>query len=240
MLLNNQLTILFENIFMIENAFKELLFVATLLDNKSIRIDETIETLPIKDMLFKKPIIEEIPEYYLTAYHTEEGFDFSNLLNDDFLKASKLLYQNGLYVSALKLLLSAIDSFAFLEYGDSQNIFKKWIDIYCTIDPIGINSDELWEYRNSLPHMTNNKSRKVLNNLVAPISFYVTSRNDFIPTSGGNLKYFNLIKLIQVITNGIVVWIDSFDKNPEKIELFFKRYDLIISDVRYSKTYFGD
>lgn len=69
---------------MIENAFKELLFVATLLDNKSIRIDETIETLPIKDMLFKKPIIEEIHEYYLTAYHTEEGFDFSNLLNDDF------------------------------------------------------------------------------------------------------------------------------------------------------------
>ena len=69
---------------MIENAFKELLFVATLLDNKSIRIDETIETLPIKDMLFKKPIIEEIPEYCLTAYHTEEGFDFSNLLNDDF------------------------------------------------------------------------------------------------------------------------------------------------------------
>lgn len=240
LILNNQITILFENIFITENASKEPLFVATLLDDKCIRIDETIETLLIKNILLKKSIMEEIPEDYFTAYHTEEGFDFSNLLNDDFLKASKLLYQNGLYVSALKLLLSAIDSFAFLEYGDSRNIFKKWIDTYCTIDSIGINSDELWEYRNSLLHMTNNKSRKVLNNSVAPISFYVTSRNDFIPTAGGNLKYFNLFKLIQVITNGMVVWIDSFDKNPEKIELFFKKYDLIISDVRYSKTYFGD
>lgn len=240
LILNNQIAILFENVFLIENASQEPLFVATLLDDKYIRIDETIETQPIKNISYKKCITEEIPENYLTAYLTDNGFDFSNLLNDDFLKASKLLFQNGLYVSSIKLLLSAIDSFAFLEYGDSKDIFKRWLDTYCTIDTIGINSDELWEYRNSLLHMTNNKSRKVSKNLVAPISFYVTHRSDFIPTAGDNLKYFNLVNLIQVVANGLVNWINSFNENRQKIELFFNRYDLIISDVRYSKTYFED
>ena len=238
LMLNNQIAILFENIFLTENASQEPLFIATLLDDKCIRIDETIKTQPIENISYKRSVTEEISENYITAYHTDNGFDFNNLLNDDFLKASKLLFQNGLYVSSIKLLLSAIDSFAFLEYGDSKDIFKRWLDTYCTIDTIGINSDELWEYRNSLLHMTNNKSRKVSKNLVAPISFYVTHRSDFIPTAGDNLKYFNLINLIQVITSGLVNWINSFNENRQKIKLFFDRYDLIISDVRYSKTYF--
>lgn len=240
LILNNQVAILFENIFTTENASKEPLFVSTLLDKNQIYVDDTIEIHPIKNIQFKKSIYEEIPEDYLTAYHTDKGFDFSNLLNDDFLKASKLLFQNELYVSSIKLLVSAIDSFAFLEYGDSKDIFKRWIDTYCIMDTIGINSDELWEYRNSLLHMTNNQSRKVRKNKVAPISFYVTHRKDFIPTAGGNLKYFNLFHLIEVVANGVVKWVESFNKNRQKLDLFFERYDLIISDTRYNKTYFED
>lgn len=240
LILNNEVTILFENIFIIENAPKNPLYISTPLNENQIYVDETIDIHPIKSTKFKKSIYEEIPENYLTAYRTDKGFDFSNLLNDDFLKASKLLFQNELYVSSIKLLVSAIDSFAFLEYGDSKNIFKKWVDTYCIMDTIGIDSDELWEYRNSLLHMTNNQSRKVQKHKVAPISFYVTRRKDFIPIVGGNLKYFNLSHLIEVVTNGVANWIDSFEKNRQKLDLFFERYDLIISDTRYNKTYFED
>lgn len=240
LVLNNQVAILFEKVFEAESASKVPLFIATLLDENNIRVDKSVKIKPIDDKIFKKTISEEIPEDYLIYYFTENGFDFSNLLNDDFLRAPKLLFQNELYVSSIKLLLSAIDSFAFLEYGDSKNIFKKWIDTYCEINKVGINSDELWEYRNSLLHMTNNKSRKVNQNKVAPLSFYVTQKKDFIPTAGNNLKFFNLLILIEIIAKGLEKWILTYNDDRKKIEKFIERYDLIISDVRHSKTFIKD
>lgn len=54
-------------------------------------------------------------EDYLVKYTTPEGFDVPRLINDDFFLAIKLLFNSGLYVSASKLLLSFIDSIAYVE-----------------------------------------------------------------------------------------------------------------------------
>src|SRR5690554_5333724 len=223
LLLNGKVTVLFEEMFRVEDATKEPLFVSTLLEGSRIRFDESVQVNPIQENISNMSILEEIPEDYLSTYLTKDGFDFSSLLNDDFLKAPQLLFQNGFYVSSIKLILSAIDSFAFLEYGDSKNIFKNWIDTYCNIKDVGINSDELWEYRNSLLHMTNNKSRKVNKNQVAPLSFYVANDKSFIPTAGDNLKYFNLLNFIEIIAKGLEAWINTFNLDRNKIETFLKR-----------------
>jgi hypothetical protein len=49
---------------------------------------------------------------YLVEYTGPEGFDFGRLINDDYFLAIKLLFQNGRYVSAAKLLMSCVDTLA--------------------------------------------------------------------------------------------------------------------------------
>lgn len=70
--------------------------------------------------------------------------------NGCFASSLKLTFNAGLYVSALKLLVSCIDSLAYIEYGDDRNStpFIKWLDTYADLTPLGITSTELWELRN--------------------------------------------------------------------------------------------
>ena len=105
---------------------------------------------------------------YLTKYSTEDGFDLPRLLNDDFFVAIRLLFNNRCYVSAANLLMSFIDSIAFVEYGDCTggSNFCRWLESYVDLQSIGITAEEIWEHRNSLVHMTNLDSRKVLSGKV--------------------------------------------------------------------------
>ncbi|MEO6301786.1 MAG: hypothetical protein ABIP51_01310, partial [Bacteroidia bacterium] len=128
---------------------------------------------------------------------------------------------------------------AFLEYGDVPGNFKNWINEYCDIGKLGITKDELWEYRNSLLHMTNSNSRKVIKKEISPLSFYVKSADEKTLKSNGNAKYFNLTTLIDVFAKGLEKWGTNFNVEREKLEIFIERYDSIISDVRYGKTYFS-
>lgn len=98
---------------------------------------------------------------YLLEYMKPNGFDLPRLLNDDYFNAIRLLWNNKQYVSVMKLLLSFLDTVAYLDSGDTPGNFQKWLNNYADITSLDVTADELWELRNSLLHMTNSDSRKV-------------------------------------------------------------------------------
>lgn len=175
-----------------------------------------------------------IMDDYLEHYMNTHGFDLPKLLNDDFIFSSKLLYDNKHFVSSAKLLFSFIDTVAYLEFGDVQCNFRQWLDCYADLASVGVNASELWEMRNSLLHMTNSNSRKVLSSKVRRLTFYIGNLSDKMPTEDEQAKYFSLDKFIKVVIDALQSWFLSFNTNPRKIEDFISRYDRILSDTRYA------
>ena len=80
-------------------------------------------------------------------YITKGGFRFSELINDDFFQPFRILYQSGHYVSSTKLMLIAIDSIGYIEFGESQRNedtpFIKWLDKYAELNEVKITPREL-------------------------------------------------------------------------------------------------
>lgn len=156
--------------FLVEQLFREIgagpspLFVLTpLVDgapyfNHSMRI----EPLDMNELAEKSGARGTMPDW-LVKYSTPAGIDLPSLIHDDYFLAIKLLFNERLYVSAMKLLASCIDSVAYIEYGDlpKTSVFVKWLDDYAELSPLGITASELWELRNGLLHMTNLNSKRV-------------------------------------------------------------------------------
>jgi hypothetical protein len=236
---NGTLSVLFESIFQIYDVSQAPLFVVTFLVDGEIKIEGNEDLNSNPTVPFTHSLDERIPIDYIDSYFTDKGFEMDRLLEDDFIKATKILFQNECYVSALKLLLSAIDTVAFLEYDDTPGNFKKWIDEYCEIDKANITSEELWEFRNSLLHMTNALSRKVKRKTVKALNFYVSYADIEERKSDGETKFFNLKTLISIIADGLEKWGLSYKENRYKFSDFVNRYDKIISDSRYGKLYYG-
>jgi hypothetical protein len=169
---------------------------------------------------------------YLQKYLSDEGFDFSNLINDDFLLSIKLLWNNQKYVSAAKLLMSMIDSIAFIEFDDIQGNFQNWLNEYACLSKVGITSSELWEFRNSLLHMTNLNSRKVNRGQLPSLVMYIGDARHLVPPNSSSEKYFSLKVLIDETNQALGRWLLTYSEQPEKFEKFVERYDLTISDAR--------
>lgn len=169
---------------------------------------------------------------YLQFYMSDQGFDVSRLINDDYLLSIKLLWNNRKYVSATKLLLSMIDSIAYIEFGDKRKNFHSWLNQYADLSPLAINADELWEFRNSLLHMTNLQSRAVLRGEMPSLVMYVGAESDLIPQNTSTHKYFNLKSLIDAINVALGKWLETYTSNTLKLEKFIERYDLTVSDSR--------
>lgn len=239
LLLNSTNAVLFEEVFALHNCSNTPLFVVTLLVDGKINVDESIKGSETPKTEFVKGIKEEIPKSFIDEYFTDKGFEIDRLLNDDFLNASKVLFREGHYVSSAKLLVSAIDTIAFLEYGDVPGNFKMWIYEYCDLEKVNVTKDELWEYRNSILHMTNSTSRKVLKKEIAPLTFYVGNINEKTLRSNGESKFFNLTILIDEFAKGLEKWANSFNVERSKFEGFINRYETIISDSRYRRNYFS-
>lgn len=170
---------------------------------------------------------------YLEDYLTPQGFDLPALLNHDYFEAIRLVYNNSHYVSCMKLLVSFIDTMAFLEFGDTAGNFKSWLDKYAELKKVNITSSQLWELRNSILHMSNLDSRKVLQGQEKRISFCV-AQNGFVPDPDLETQYFNLSSFIEVVTQGLSRWIESYNDERSKFPAFIERYDRIISDRRYA------
>lgn len=224
----------FEEIFQSFNASATPLFCITPVVEGELRVDAEQEMIiPNEHETEEVKSIEFWFSDYLTHYMTEEGFDLSRLVNDDYLLAIKLLYNNRHYVSALKLLMSFIDTIAFLEFDDTHRNFQKWLDQYVNLSDLQIVSDELWEMRNSLLHMTNVDSRKVRKGDVQRLMFYVGTLTKGLPDKTDEAKYFELMGLIRAVAYGVDRWANSYNIDRTKFQIFVDRYDRIISDSRY-------
>ena len=76
---------------------------------------------------------------WLIKYSEGNTINLPALINDDYFLAIKLTYNAKHYVSSMKLLLSALDSLAYVEYGDAngkQTIFEKWLATYADLTPL--------------------------------------------------------------------------------------------------------
>ncbi|MBK6433825.1 hypothetical protein [Candidatus Amarolinea dominans] len=117
----------YEEIFFELNApFDPLCCVTPIVDGRP-KIDVTTDHSPF---LFSDH--KEHPKFgigemsdYLEDYMTPDGFDLPKLMYDDYFSAIHILFNSGHYVSCMKLLVSFIDTLAFLEYGDKNRIL--WI-----------------------------------------------------------------------------------------------------------------
>ena len=170
---------------------------------------------------------------YFGTFFTKDGLDFSGLINADFFQPIRILFQNQHYVSAAKLLVVAIDSIGYVEYGDiKENTFIKWLITYADLSEVGITAEELWEHRNSLLHMSNLDSRKVITGKVRRLFMHLGELPDNLKLSDEHAGYYNLQKLILKFAHAVDKWVNTYNEDNKKIDTFVERYDLIASDAR--------
>jgi hypothetical protein len=173
---------------------------------------------------------------WLAAYVTPSGLNVHDLLHDDFTEAIKLLYAHKHYVSAMKLIVSFVDTVAYLDLGDVTGNYETWLSKHASLAPVGVTPSELWEFRNSILHMTNPLSRKVLSGKVLPLVFYIdpTSKSVRIDPDSGT-KMFSFEALYEAIIEAVDRWTKSYSGNlPKQLE-FIQRYDMVLSEGRVGK-----
>lgn len=170
---------------------------------------------------------------WLAAHITDDGLNIHDLLAEDFTAAIKVLYEKRHYVAALKLIVSFIDTLAFLEYGDVAKNFETWLQAFADLGPVGITADELWELRNSLLHMTNPMSRKVLSGKATRLFFYAgKGSREVLVDKESDTKMFCFEALYDALIAALEIWGNSFAGNLPKQLMFIKRYDTIMSEAR--------
>ena len=224
---------IFEEVFQVYDASTTPLACTTVIVNGKPEIDIVAENGPL--FLSEYDDVEKIgrgkmPDY-LEQYLKPDGFDISSLIHDDYFHAIKLLFNNRHYVSCMKLIVSFIDTIAFIEFGDVNGNFVKWLSQYASIEKLGITPSQLWEFRNSLLHMSNLDSRKVLSGKINRISFCIAPKGK-VSKPDHDTQYFNLIDLIDEIASALGEWFKSYNDDPNKMLAFIERYDRIISDSR--------
>ncbi len=173
---------------------------------------------------------------YLAAYLTPSGLNVHDLLFDDFTKAIKLLYEHKHYVSGMKLILSFVDTVAYLELGDVTDNFGTWLSNYVALGPVGVTPSELWEFRNSILHMTNPLSRRVRSGKVLPLHFHMdpSSKSVRIDRDSGT-KMFSFEALYEAIIDGVAKWTKSYSGSLSKQLEFIQRYDTVLSEGRLGR-----
>ncbi len=224
---------IFEDIFKEHNASNHPLCVVTTVENGTPQIRATSEHGPTTlSMLKGTPLGKPgIMIDYLEKCVEGGFFDLPRLINDDYFKAIKVLNNEGLYVSAAKLFVSSIDSIAFVEFGDTQGNFIRWLDRYADLAPLEVTSRELWEFRNGILHMTNLYSRKVQKGQVKSLILSVGS-SEHPPLDNPSWKILKFKPLLEVVAGAISKWVGSYNEDPDKMLDFVARYDLTVSDSR--------
>lgn len=217
---------LFEELFQHMNAPPDPLVVMTIIENGKARVEGIFSGATYHDIEGRYKMID-----YLSHYKQEQGIDFSRMIDDDYFKAIKLLFNNGFIVSSVKLLMIFIDTIAFIEFGDKTGNFKEWLDTFALLKEIDLEANELWEFRNGILHMSNLDSRNVLNGKVMRLIPCVNLGSTVVDTKCRE-KQFDLLKLINVIAAGVGKWLESYNSQPSKIGTFIERYDTVVSDAR--------
>ena len=174
--------------------------------NGKIRVDEIVDTNPPN----------AVPDY-LSIYMTSEGFNFPQLIEDDYYSAIRSLWNQKKYISSMKLLFSAIDTLGFIEYGPRGNCFVLWLDEYCDLTSINVTSREIWELRNSLLHMTNLDSHKVRNSAVERLLPAIAHSDVETLPRNGDTKRFHMSRFVAVILpKAIEKWLKTYIQRKRK------------------------
>jgi hypothetical protein len=225
---------IFEEIFKERNAPRQPLCVVTAIEDGIPKISASLEHGPTTFSKLKGTPLEKSGPMidYLEEYVKDGGFDIPRLINDDFFRAIKMLYNERLYVSAAKLLMSCIDSIAFIEFGDVAGNFIKWLEAYAQLDPLGITPNELWEFRNGILHMTNLNSRAITRGKTKSLIISIGDLDRAPALENQSWKRLDLKRLLMAIAEAISSWVESYNKDREKFLEFVARYDLTVSDTR--------
>ncbi|EXJ30063.1 hypothetical protein [Vibrio parahaemolyticus] len=171
---------------------------------------------------------------YLEQYFVDGQLDIASLIHNDHYIAIKLLFNKQHYLSSMKLLVSFVDTMGYLDFGENGNVFILWLRKYAVLADLGITEEELWEFRNSILHMTNLDSRKVKQGKVERISFTI-SPSGTETFSDHDTKYFNFVDLISVLKKAMEKWLISYVESPQKLVDFVMRYDRVVADSRYAE-----
>jgi len=138
----------------------------------------------------------------------------------------------------MKLLMICIDTISYLEYGDTSGNFQKWISSYTKLSDLNITDNELWEFRNSILHMTNLDSRKVKQKKEKRLMFYVSHPEIKYQDKNDEGKFFKFKDLLNCIAWGISKWGGTYNIEKSKFDDFVARYDRIISDKRMTYIHY--
>jgi hypothetical protein len=225
---------LFEEIFDDLDAGATPLHCITGIVDGKPKIDVIIPSHPgfyFRKDLERPEIRESVMNDYLEDYMTPGGFDLPALINDDYFTAIRLCFNHRQYVSCMKLIVSFIDTTAFLEYGDIKDSFICWLNAFADLKRLGVSARQLWEFRNSILHMSNLDSRKVLAGKEKRISFCVAPKGS-VSKGDSETQYFNLPDLIEVLWEALSKWFQFLNSNRDNFPKFIERYDRVISDAR--------
>lgn len=223
----------FEEAFVLFRARPDPIFCITAIVDGVPTVEKKIGSGPFQgDIATERDGWGSIPDY-LVDYTCDGGFRFTELIHDDYYKAIRTLFNAKLYVSSAKLLMSCVDTLAFVEHGDTPGNFIQWVETYVDLRPLGISPEELWEFRNSVLHMTNLSSRKVVAGKVSPIMPVVGKGTIAMRFDGADSpKPFDLFGLITAIGYAIGKWGAGYNIDRDKFLKFIERYDTTISDTR--------
>jgi hypothetical protein len=133
----------------------------TCVDNEVPRIDKRVPMSPLQGALATSQEELGTMEDYLQKYTEGNVFRIDKLIHDDYFPAIKATFNARQLASCCKLLMSFIDTIAFINFGDKRGIFVRWLNEFCPKLPNNVTPEELWEFRNAILHMTNLSSRKV-------------------------------------------------------------------------------
>ena len=230
----SEVTHYFEEAFLHYRASQAVIYCVTPVVDGIPSVDKQISTGPFRgDVMTHIEGRGSVPDY-LVIYVREDKFHLTELLNDDYFKAIKLLFNAGHHVSSAKLLMSCVDTLAFVEHGDVPRNFTNWLDTYVDLTPIGISAAEVWEFRNSILHMTNLASRQVLAGKVSSIMPYIGRVASMEQIDPRLPKPFNLYLFMLAVADGAAKWAETY-ADTDKMLKFIERYDTAISDGRVAK-----
>lgn len=146
------------------------------------------------------------------------------------MQGAFITFENGLYVSSMKLLLSAVDTMAFLVTGNNRrDDFINWLNKYVGLSETGVTADELWEHRNALLHMTTLDSDKVKQGKIVRLIPYKEPANQ--PSKPlPNSKYYSINKLWFAIASGLDKFVKDIECNQGLRMIFESNWKKIVYD----------
>mgnify|MGYP003619368973 CR=1 FL=1 len=139
------------------------------------------------------------------------------------MDAIQCLRDEGHHIASLMIVYSAIDQMAWLSIaGEKSNStdFKMWVDRYMLgKNPIGCNSDELWEARNGLLHMGTAESAAHLAGKVKNRIYYTTGSVRCLENHSNNSIFIRIEDILASFLAGVLWFITEIEVDAVRLDV---------------------